>query len=47
VRYEVYRWSYDEQLQQGIDGNLYYINGQGYIPVTSGDVKVSENFTIP
>lgn len=28
LRYEVYRWSYDQQLQQGVDGNAYYVNGQ-------------------
>ena len=28
LRYEIYRWSYDQQMQQGIDGSLYFINGQ-------------------
>lgn len=28
LRYEVYRWSYDQQMQQGVDGSLYFINGQ-------------------
>ena len=46
LRYEVYRWSYDQQLQQWIDGNAYYVNGQTYLPVTSGSLAVKDSFIL-
>jgi len=47
VSYEVYWLSYDQELEQGVDGNLYYINGQGYLSVASGDIAVRDSMTIP
>lgn len=47
LSYEVYRMNYEQTLQQGVDGNLYYINGQWYIPVASGDIAVSDTMIVP
>lgn len=48
LRYEVYRWSYDNQvLKPWVDGNYYYANGNQYIAVFSGDLAVLDKFAIP
>lgn len=47
TRYEVYRWSYDQEFQKGVDGNLYIVNGQSYLPVASGTVTAWSTFTLP
>jgi hypothetical protein len=47
LSYEVYRWSYDQEFQQGVDGNLYYIQGQGYLPVSSWALQADSTFTVP
>lgn len=47
VQYEVYYWSYDDQTtENGIDGNVYYLNGMNYKKITGGDLPVQNNFSI-
>lgn len=47
LRYEVYFWSYDQTMQQGVDGNLYFLNGQWYALLTSGTITKPDAFAIP
>jgi uncharacterized protein YfaS (alpha-2-macroglobulin family) len=47
LAYQVLYWSYDQTLQQGVDGNSYYLNGNQYLPLTSGDLSIQTNGSIP
>lgn len=49
LRYGIYYRSYDQEFQQWVDGNLYYVASQGvnYLEVGSGVLKDTTNFTIP
>jgi hypothetical protein len=29
-----------------VDGNAYYVNGQTFLPVTSGTLPIAANFTL-
>lgn len=46
MRYEVYYLTYDRDLQQWVDGNFYYVNGESYLQVGSGDIAVRDMFVL-
>jgi uncharacterized protein YfaS (alpha-2-macroglobulin family) len=47
LAYEVFYRSYNQELQQGIDGSPYYINGTEYKKITGGKISTASKFSIP
>lgn len=46
IWYEVFYRSYDQTVQQWIDGSLYYLNGNQYLSIFSGSILPTSNFEL-
>ena len=46
LQYEVYYRSYDQEMQKGIDGSMYYLNDHNYQLLKSWSIDNQKNFSI-